>query len=110
MGIFLWKSLTMSISYSEMLIILIVLVFVMPLISVFQGGERCRFSSDRAFPRNVQSGFAVFANLDIVEVKRCNEDSLVGRKIPRMLILTAYTIDGWNSAGEVGDIWSDRVV
>ena len=93
-----------------MLIILIVLVFVMPLISVFQGGKLCRFSSNRAFPRNVQSGFAVFANLDIVEVKRCNEDSLVGRKIPRMLILTAYTIDGWNSAGEVGDIWLDREV
>ena len=59
----------------------------------------CCFSSGRAFPRNVQSGFAIFENLDTVEVKRCGEDSLVGRKIPRMLILTAYTMSGWKSGG-----------
>ena len=47
----------------------------------------------------MQSGFAIFENLDTVEVKRCGEDSLVGRKIPRMLILTAYTMNGWNSGG-----------
>ena len=57
----------------------------------------CCFSSGRAFPRNVHSGFAIFENLDTVEVKRCGEDSLVGRKIPRMLILTAYTMNGWKS-------------
>ena len=59
----------------------------------------CCFSSGRAVPRNVQSGFAIFENLDTVEVKRCGEDSLVGRKIPRMLILTAYTMSGWKSGG-----------
>ena len=47
----------------------------------------------------MQSGFAIFENLDTVEVKRCGEDSLVGRKIPRMLILTAYTMNGWKSGG-----------
>ena len=52
-----------------MVIILIVLVFVMPPISVFQGGGLCRFSSSRAFPRNVQSALAIFENLDTVEVK-----------------------------------------
>ena len=85
-----------------MVIILIVSVFVMSPISVFKGGELCCFSSGRAFPRNVQSGFAIFENLDTVEVKRCGEDSLVGRKIPRMLILTAYTMNGWNSGGGGG--------
>lgn len=78
-----------------MVIILIVLVFVMPPISVFQGGALCRFSSSRAFPRNLQSAFAIFENLDTVEVKRFGEDSLIGEKIPRMLILTPYTVNGW---------------
>ena len=82
-----------------MVIILIVLVFVMPPISVFQGGGLCRFSSSRAFPRNVQSALAIFENLDTVEVKRCGEDSLDGDKIPRMLIFTAYTVDSWKSWG-----------
>ena len=50
----------------------------------------------------MQSGFAIFENLDTVEVKRCGEDSLVGRKIPRMLILTAYTMNGWKSGGGGG--------
>ena len=85
-----------------MVIILIVLVFVMPPISVFQGGGLCRFSSSRAFPRNVQSAFAIFENLDTVEVKRCGEDSLDGDKIPRMLIFTAYTVDSWKSWGGGG--------
>ena len=85
-----------------MAIILIVLVFVMPPISVFQGGGLCRFSSSRAFPRNVQSAFAIFENLDTVEVKRCGEDSLDGDKIPCMLIFTAYTVDSWKSWGGGG--------
>ena len=80
-----------------MVIILNVLVFVMPQISVFQGGKLCCFSSGRALPGNVQSALAIFENLDTVEVKRCGEDSLIGRKIPRMLILTAYTMNDWNS-------------
>ena len=50
----------------------------------------------------MQSGFAIFENLNTVEVKRCGEDSLVGRKIPRMLILTAYTMNGWKSGGGGG--------
>ena len=79
------------------MIILIVLVFVIPLIPVFQGGKLCSFSSGRAFPRNVQSAFAIFQNLEIVEVKRCGEHSLVGWKIPRMLlIVTAHTINVYN--------------
>ena len=93
-----------------MVILLIALVFVMPSISVFQGGGLCRFSSSRAFPRNVQSAFAIFENLGTVEVKRCGEDSLDGDKIPRMLIFTAYTVDSWKSWGGGGDIWLDRVV
>ena len=52
----------------------------------------------------MQSGFAIFENLDTVEVKRCGEDSLVGRKIPRMLILTAYTMNGWKSGGGGGGV------
>ena len=88
-----------------MVIILIVLVFVMPPISVFQGGALCRFSSSRTFPRNVQSAFAIFENLDTVEVKRFGEDSLIGEKIPRMLILTPYTVDGWKSLGGGGVIF-----
>ena len=85
-----------------MVILLIALVFVMPSISVFQGGGLCRFSSSRAFPRNVQSAFAIFENLGTVEVKRCGEDSLDGDKIPRMLIFTAYTVDSWKSWGGGG--------
>ena len=84
-----------------MVIILNVLVFVMPQISVFQGGKLCCFSSGRALPGNVQSALAIFENLDTVEVERCGGDSLVGKKIPRMLILTAYTMNGWNSRGGV---------
>lgn len=57
------------------------------------GGDLCCFQSDRAFPRNVQSALAVFEHLDTVNVKRCGDDSLVGKKIPRMLTLTAYTIN-----------------
>lgn len=83
-----------------MVILLIALVFVMLSISVFQGAEFCRFSSDRALPGNVQSAFAVFEfNLGTVEVRRFGEDSLIGERIPRMLILTAYTVVGWKSGG-----------
>lgn len=85
-----------------MVILLIALVFVMPSISVFQGAEFCRFSSDRALPGNVQSAVAVFElNLGTVEVGRCGEKFLDGERIPRMLILTAYTVVGWKS-GEGG--------
>ena len=85
-----------------MVILLIALVFVMPPISVFQGAAFCRFSSSRALPGNVQSAVAVFElNLGTVEVRRFGEDSLVGERIPRMLILTAYTVVGWKS-GEGG--------
>ena len=83
-----------------MVILLIALVFVMLSISVFQGAEYCRFSSDRALPGNVQSAFAVFEfNLGTVEVERFGEDSLIGERIPRMLILTAYTVVGWKLGG-----------
>ena len=68
-------------------------MFVKPHIFVFQGGDLCCFQSDRAFPRNVQSALAVFEHLDTVNVKRCGDDSLVGKKIPRMSTLTAYTIN-----------------
>ena len=51
-----------------MVIILNDLVFVMPQISVFQGGKFCRFSFGRALPGNVQSALAIFENLDTVEV------------------------------------------
>ena len=54
-----------------MVIILNDLVFVMPQISVFQGGKFCRFSFGRALPGNVQSALAIFENLDTVEVERC---------------------------------------
>ena len=85
-----------------MVILLIALVFVMPPISVFQGAAFCRFSSSRALPWNVQSAVAVFElNLGTVEVRRFGEDSLIGERIPRMLILTAYTVVGWKS-GEGG--------
>ena len=85
-----------------MVILLIALVFVMPSISVFQGAEFCRFSSTRALPGNVQSAVAVFeSNLGTVEVGRCGEKFLDGERIPRMLILTAYTVVGWKS-GEGG--------
>ena len=85
-----------------MVILLIALVFVMPPISVFQGAEFCRFSSSRALPGNVQFAVAVFElNLGTVEVRRFGEDSLIGERIPRMLILTAYTVVGWKS-GEGG--------
>ncbi|PFX28897.1 hypothetical protein AWC38_SpisGene6394 [Stylophora pistillata] len=47
------------------------------------GGDLCCFQSDRAFPRNVQSALAVFEHLDTVNVKRCGDDSLVGKKIPQ---------------------------
>ena len=81
-----------------MVILLIALVFVMPSISVFQGAEFCRFSSTRALPGNVQSAVAVFEpNLGTVEVGRCGEKFLDGERIPRMLILTAYTVVGWKS-------------
>ena len=96
-----------------MVIFLIVLVFVIPPISFLQGGKFCFFSSGRTFPRNVQSALAIFENLDTVEVKRCGEDSLVGRKIPRMLILTAYTINVGSSSsggGGGGIFLLDRVV
>ena len=76
----------------SMVIILIVLVFVMLRISVFQGGKLCRFSSSRAFPRSVQSAFAIFENLGTVEVTRCGEDALDGEEIPRMLIFTACIV------------------
>ena len=83
-----------------MVILLIALVFVMPPISVFQGAAFCRFSSSRALPGNVQSAVAVFElNLGTVEVRRFGEDSLVGERIPRMLILTAYKVVGWKSGG-----------
>ena len=85
-----------------MVILLIALVFVMPSISVFQGAEFCRFSSTRALPGDVQSAVAVFeSNLGTVEVGRCGEKFLDGERIPRMLILTAYTVVGWKS-GEGG--------
>ena len=81
-----------------MVILLIALVFVMPSISVFQGAEFCRFSSNRALPGNVQSAVADFeSNLGTVEVLRCGEKFLDGERIPRMLILTAYTVVGWKS-------------
>ena len=85
-----------------MVILLNALVFVMPPISVFQGAAFCRFSSSRALPGNVQSAVAVFElNLGTVEVRRFGEDSLIGERIPRMLILTAYTVVGRKS-GEGG--------
>ena len=85
-----------------MVILLIALVFVMPPISVFQGTAFCRFSSSRVLPGNVQSAVADFeSNLGTVEVVRRGEKFLDGERIPRMLILTAYTVVGWKS-GEGG--------
>ena len=74
-----------------MVIILIILVFVMLQISVFQGGTLCCFSSG-ALPGNVQSALAIYENLGTVKLKRCGEDSLLGRKIPRMLIVDSYCL------------------
>ena len=59
-------------------------MFLMPHIFIFQGGSFCCcFKSGQTFPRNVQSGFAIFEHLDTVEVKRFGDDSLIGMKIPR---------------------------
>ena len=47
-----------------------------------QGGNLCCFTFNQTLPRNVQSGFAVFGQWGTVDVNRCGDDSLVGKKIP----------------------------
>ena len=49
-----------------------------------QGGNLCCFTFNKTLPSTVQSGIAVFGLLGNVDVNRCGDDSLVGKKIPCM--------------------------
>lgn len=47
-----------------------------------QGGNLCCFTFNQTLPSNVQSGTATFGPWGNVDVKRCGDDSLVGKRIP----------------------------
>ena len=47
------------------------------------------FESDREFPEDVQFASASFEGLGTVDVGRVKNNELLGKWIPRMLILTA---------------------